>query len=148
MATFHLQIVTPDRMVFDGQAERIIVRTLRGDVCILARHIDYAAPLGIGEARVTEFLAAGVWVQPLIAAFIGLIPNCASSVVLTQTYLLGGITFGSCLAGLCANAGLGLLVLLRNGREYKRNLCIILVLYAVGIAVGYAVNAIALAFGA
>ena len=102
----------------------------------------------IGQARVTEFLAAGVWVQPLIAAFIGLIPNCASSVVLTQTYLLGGITFGSCLAGLCANAGLGLLVLLRNGREYKRNLCIILILYAVGIAVGYAVNAIALAFGA
>ena len=40
MATFHLQIVTPDRMVYDGQAERVIVRTLRGDVCILARHID------------------------------------------------------------------------------------------------------------
>ena len=54
MATFHLQIVTPDRMVYDGQAERVIVRTLRGDVCILARHIDYAAPLGIGEARVTD----------------------------------------------------------------------------------------------
>ena len=46
MATFHLQIVTPDRMVYDGQAERVIVRTLRGDVCILARHIDYAAPAG------------------------------------------------------------------------------------------------------
>ena len=94
------------------------------------------------------FLRQANSASTLIAAFIGLIPNCASSVVLTQTYLLGGITFGSCLAGLCANAGLGLLVLLRNGREYKRNLCIILVLYAVGIAVGYAVNAIALAFGA
>ena len=54
MATFHLQIVTPDRKVFDGQAEKIIVRTLGGDVCILARHIDYAAPLGVGEARVTD----------------------------------------------------------------------------------------------
>ena len=54
MATFHLQIVTPDRMVFDGQAESIIVRTVGGDACILARHIDYAAPLGIGEARVTD----------------------------------------------------------------------------------------------
>ena len=54
MATFHLQIVTPDRMVYDGEAEKIIVRTLGGDVCILARHIDYAAPLGIGEARVTD----------------------------------------------------------------------------------------------
>ena len=54
MATYHLQIVTPDRMVFDGEAEKLIVRTVAGDVCILARHIDYAAPLGIGEARVTD----------------------------------------------------------------------------------------------
>lgn len=54
MANFHLQIVTPDRMVYDGEAERIILRTAGGDVCILARHIDYAAPLGIGEAKVTD----------------------------------------------------------------------------------------------
>ena len=54
MATFHLQIVTPDRMAFDGEAEKIIVRTVNGDVCILAHHIDYAAPLGIGEAKVTD----------------------------------------------------------------------------------------------
>ena len=53
MALFHLQIVTPDRMVFDGQAEKIILRTVGGDVCILARHIDYAAALDIGEAHVT-----------------------------------------------------------------------------------------------
>ena len=52
--TFHLQIVTPDRKIFDGEAEKIIVRTVNGDVCILARHIDYAAPLGVGEARVTD----------------------------------------------------------------------------------------------
>ncbi len=52
--TFHLQIVTPDKPVFDGQAEKIILRTITGDACILAHHIDYAAPLGIGEARVTE----------------------------------------------------------------------------------------------
>lgn len=54
MATYHLQIVTPDRMVFDGEAEKISMRTVAGDVCILARHIDYAAPLGTGEARVTD----------------------------------------------------------------------------------------------
>ena len=52
MATYHLQIVTPDRLVYDGQAERIILRTVGGDTCILARHIDYAAPLGTGEAKV------------------------------------------------------------------------------------------------
>ena len=54
MATFHLQIVTPDRLVFDGQAEKIVVRTVNGDVCILPRHIDFAIPLAIGEARITD----------------------------------------------------------------------------------------------
>lgn len=54
MATFHLQIVTPDRIAYDGEAEKIIVRAVNGDVCILPHHIDYAVPLGIGEARVTD----------------------------------------------------------------------------------------------
>lgn len=54
MASFQLQIVTPDRKLYDGPAERIIVRTVNGDVCILAHHIDFVVPLGIGEARVTD----------------------------------------------------------------------------------------------
>ena len=54
MSTFHLQIVTPDRIAFDGEAEKIIVRTVNGDVCILPHHIDYAVPLAIGEAKVTD----------------------------------------------------------------------------------------------
>lgn len=54
MATFHLQIVTPDRLVFDGQVERVVARTVGGDVCILAKHIDYAAPLGIGQAHIVD----------------------------------------------------------------------------------------------
>ena len=54
MSTYHLQIVTPDRMVYDGEAEKIIVRTVNGDVCILPHHIDYAVPLAIGEAKITD----------------------------------------------------------------------------------------------
>ena len=53
MSTFHLQIVTPDRKVFDGEAQKIILRTVNGDVCILPHHIDFAIPLGIGQASVT-----------------------------------------------------------------------------------------------
>lgn len=101
----------------------------------------------VGEENVIGFLQAGIWIQPLVAAFIGLIPNCASSVVLTQAYLLGGLTFGSCLAGLCANAGLGLLVLLKDVKKWKRNLVFILSLYAIGAAVGYAVTAVMVAIG-
>ena len=52
MIPFSLKIVTPDGLIFDGQAEKLIVRTMGGDVAILARHIDYVAPLGMGLAVV------------------------------------------------------------------------------------------------
>ena len=52
MTPFHLKIVTPDGLIFDGQAEELIVRTSGGDVAILARHINYVAPLGMGQATV------------------------------------------------------------------------------------------------
>ena len=52
MTPFHLKIVTPDGMIFDGEAEQLIVRTTQGDVAILARHINYVAPLGMGRAVV------------------------------------------------------------------------------------------------
>lgn len=50
MTSFPLKIVTPDGLIFDGPAEQIIVRTTGGDVAILARHINYVAPLGMGRA--------------------------------------------------------------------------------------------------
>ena len=53
MSAFHLQIVTPDGSFFDGEAERVIVRAIDGDICILPRHIPYVTALAMGEARVT-----------------------------------------------------------------------------------------------
>lgn len=53
MKTFNLQIVTPDGLFYDGEAEKILVRTAGGDVCILASHTDFVAPLGMGVAKVT-----------------------------------------------------------------------------------------------
>ena len=52
MATFHLQIVTPDRLFFDGEAERLVVRTSEGDIGILPGHTPLVTPLGIGPMRV------------------------------------------------------------------------------------------------
>lgn len=52
MTEFHLQIVTPDGLLFDGNATRVVVRTTEGDVGILARHSDYVAPISIGKATV------------------------------------------------------------------------------------------------
>ena len=53
MKNFHLQIVTPDGLFYDGDAQKVIVRSTTGDVCILANHTDYVTPLGMGEARIT-----------------------------------------------------------------------------------------------
>ena len=52
MTPFGLKIVTPDGLIFDGQADKVVVRTTGGDICILARHMDYIAPLGMGAAFV------------------------------------------------------------------------------------------------
>lgn len=50
MATFPLKIVTPDGLIFDGQAEKIVVRTANGDMAVMARHINCVCPLGMGQA--------------------------------------------------------------------------------------------------
>ncbi|MGN1235770.1 MAG: putative manganese transporter [Christensenellaceae bacterium] len=94
----------------------------------------------VGEENVMSFLAGTAAFQPIVATLVGLIPNCASSVVLTQSYLIGGITFGSCVAGLCANAGMGLVVLLKNTKKIKRNLLLISTICVTSIVVGYVIN--------
>lgn len=54
MIPFRLKIVTPDGLIYDGQAEELLVRTTGGDVAILARHMNYVAPLGMGRAVVVS----------------------------------------------------------------------------------------------
>lgn len=53
MSTFHLKISTPDGMAFDGEVERLRVRMIDGDVCLLAHHTDYVSAVGAGEAALT-----------------------------------------------------------------------------------------------
>ena len=100
----------------------------------------------IGEEKVTGFLqGSGYWYQPLICSVLGFVPNCASSVILAEVYAMGGISFGSCLAGLIVNAGLGYLVLFRNVKKWKSTFLFCIFMIVLGIAAGYAVNAVALA---
>ncbi len=94
----------------------------------------------VGEDTFAAFMQGNRFVQPFIACAVGLIPNCASSVVLTESFLSGAIAFGSCAAGLCANAGMGFVVLLKNARKWKRNLILIAVCYAVSVVVGLLLN--------
>jgi hypothetical protein len=99
----------------------------------------------VGEAAFVEFMNKSKFLQPLITCAIGLIPNCASSVVLTEAFLSGGIAFGSCVAGLCANAGMGFVVLLKNVRKWKRNAVLITFCYTLSVVIGLLCNLLPIA---
>lgn len=94
----------------------------------------------VGEDAIAAALAAHPMLQPFVAALVGLIPNCAASVAITEFYLKGIITFGATIAGLCASGGLGLLVLLKEERDKSRALQIICLLFAVSVFVGILVD--------
>lgn len=97
----------------------------------------------LGEERVLGFLqGAGLWYQPIVTALVGLVPNCFSSVALAEVYAVGGISFGSLLGGLVTNAGLGVTVLFRNTKAWKRNLLVLAATFLLGVLFGYAASAI------
>ncbi|HKM33231.1 MAG TPA: putative manganese transporter [Lachnospiraceae bacterium] len=72
----------------------------------------------------------------LLAGLVGLIPNCAASVVLTQLYVEGAMSFAACMSGLLVGAGIGLLVLFRANRNKKENIMIVVLLYIIGVCAG------------
>ncbi|MBQ8726412.1 MAG: arsenic efflux protein [Clostridia bacterium] len=90
----------------------------------------------IGEDAFKQYLSSVKYAESFITALIGLIPNCASSAIITGAYVNGGISFGSLVAGLISNAGVGLAVLFKNVKETKRNLFILIVLYLIGALSG------------
>ena len=90
----------------------------------------------LGEDNVASLFAGLGVSQPMVAALFGLVPNCVSSVLLTQLYLEGIISFGSLFGGLCAGAGVGLAVLWRVNPSVKQNLFLTGLLWAVGAVCG------------
>lgn len=94
----------------------------------------------LGEERLDALLMTDSIFQPLIAAVIGLIPNCAPSVILTNLYVSGSLSFGSVVAGLSTGAGLGLVVLFRTNRNIKQNIAIAALLYAIGAFSGLIID--------
>lgn len=98
----------------------------------------------VGEDKIAEALVGSEAVQPLVSAAVGLIPNCAASVILARAYVFDGmIAFGSMAAGLITNAGMGLVILLKNPKNLKRTLFIVVGLYIIGYLAGVALNYLA-----
>lgn len=90
----------------------------------------------IGEDTISNFVSQNVILGPIIAGIIGLIPNCASSVILTQLFVENVISMPILISGLCVNAGVGLLVLFKINKNLKENLKIVGLLYSIGVISG------------
>lgn len=95
-----------------------------------------------GEEHLADLMSKSPFLGPVLAGIVGLIPNCASSVVITQLFLNHLISFGTMMAGLLVGAGVGLLVLFRTNKRWKENLSILGILYGSGVLWGIALNAL------
>lgn len=100
----------------------------------------------VGEDTLAEFAAKAGIFSTLVCGLVGLIPNCASSVVLTELFLDGVIGTGSVLAGLLSGSGVGLLVLFRVNKNVKENLLVTAVVYAVGVLIGIGFDLLGIVF--
>lgn len=96
----------------------------------------------IGEENLKSFMSGQAIFEPIFVAIIGLIPNCASSVIITELYLSGIISFGSLIAGLLVNAGAGILMLFRINKNIKENIKIVVLLFILGAVTGIVFNLI------
>ena len=94
------------------------------------------------RSRLAALLLADHPLQPFAAALVGLIPNCAVSVLLTRLYLGGAVSFASLAAGLLPASGAGLLVLLRMNPRPRENLALLAGIWAAGAGVGMALQAL------
>ncbi len=94
----------------------------------------------IGEDTLAGLILNRPVIGPLISGIVGLIPNCAASVVITQLYINGVMSFGSMMAGLLPGAGVGILVLFKENDNLKENLKIIGTIYAIGVICGIVID--------
>jgi len=94
----------------------------------------------VGKDAISSFMASTGFLEPFLVSLVGLIPNCASSVIITELFLVGGISLGSCISGLCINSGIALIVLFKLNKNLKQNLAILFSLYGLSCAIGIIVN--------
>lgn len=94
----------------------------------------------IGEEVIANAIASVPFAGILVASLVGLIPNCASSVIITELYLSNLISFGSMVAGLLVGSGIGILVLFKSNHNVKENLKITGTLYIIGVISGLIID--------
>ena len=114
-------------------------------IFVITLVLDGALEL-VGEDALAAFLGSNPVLSVLGSALVGLIPNCAASVVIAQLYVEGALGAGAMMAGLLVSAGVGLLVLFRTNRGLRQNLIVLAGLWATGVFWGLIISAFGIAF--
>lgn len=118
-----------------------VLHTVRITVFVFAVTLILGLCIGLlGEETIGRILMTDSPFQPFLTALIGLIPNCAPSVVLTDLYAAGSISFGAVAAGLSTGAGLGLVVLFKTNKSLRENIAVTAILYFSGVLAGMVVQ--------
>lgn len=94
----------------------------------------------IGEENFSKIILSGSIFQPFVASIIGLIPNCAASVLLSSLYIEGTLSLGSIIAGLSTGAGVGSIILFKTNKNIKENLKILGLVYIIGAVCGIIID--------
>ena len=90
----------------------------------------------VGEYKIEMIIKNNIFLGPIVSSLIGLIPNCAASVIITNLYIENVINMASLVAGLLTGAGVGLIVLFRTNKNIKQNLIISALMYFIGVTSG------------
>ena len=114
-------------------------------IFVITLVLDGALEL-VGEDALAAFLGSNPVLSVLGSALVGLIPNCAASVVIAQLYVEGALGAGATMAGLLVSAGVGLLVLFRTNRRLRQNLIVLAGLWATGVFWGLIISAFGIVF--
>lgn len=127
----------------DGIIKSSIKHTLKiGLFILIANLMINLIIFKVGEENVSNLLLNGNILTYFISSLVGLIPNCAGSVIITELYLSNMISIGTMLAGLLTGSGLGILLLFKTNKNLKENLVILSIIYFVGVIIGVLVDLI------
>ena len=134
-------------MGWSGVVRETLVRSAEVTFFVFLVTLVLNLILGLaGEDALAGAISAVPGLSIFVSALVGLIPNCAASVAITQLYLADVLSMGATMAGLLVSAGIGLLVLFSANRSTKQNLAILAVLYVIGVAWGFVIDLLGIAF--
>lgn len=132
-----LTISDPTCNCGNSTLQNVVTRSARVIIFILIINTIFSFLIeGIGEETIIDFLKSTYSIQPFITAIFGFIPNCAVSIIMTELYLIDGLTFGALIAGLSVNAGIGSIVLIKEHKNKKETYFILGFMYIASVIVG------------